>query len=49
MTAAEMSRARQEVERGAEYDHRMLVNFVAASFLTLLVIAGYWVVSTLAG
>jgi hypothetical protein len=27
----------------------MLVNAVAASFITLLMIGGYWVVTTLAG
>jgi hypothetical protein len=36
-------------EREEEYRHRMLVNLVAASFITVLIIGGYWVVSTLAG
>jgi hypothetical protein len=44
-----MPRKRQEVEESAEYRQRMLVNAVAASFITLLMIGGYWVVTTLAG
>jgi hypothetical protein len=48
MTVVGMTKARQEAEERTEYDHRMLVNFVAASFMTLLMITGYWVVSTLA-
>jgi hypothetical protein len=47
MAVVAMTRARGEVEERAEYAHRMLVNFVAASFITLLMITGYWVVNTL--
>jgi hypothetical protein len=50
MTVVVMPRRRQqEVDERAEYRQRMLVNLVAASFITLLIIGGYWVVSTLAG
>jgi hypothetical protein len=49
MAATTMPRKRQEVEESAEYRQRMLVNAVAASFITLLMIGGYWVVTTLAG
>jgi hypothetical protein len=42
-----MPRKRQ-VDESAEYRQRMLVNIIAASFITLLIISGYWVVSTLA-
>jgi hypothetical protein len=44
-----MPRERQQVDQSAEYRHRMLVNALAASFIGLLMISGYWVVSTLAG
>ena len=49
MTAVEFSRNRQEAEASAEYRQRMLVNALAATFITLLIVGGYWVVSTLAG
>jgi hypothetical protein len=49
MTVIAMPRKRREVEESAEYRQRMLVNAVAASFIALLIIGGYWVVSTLAG
>jgi hypothetical protein len=48
MTIIAMPVRRQEVE-DAEYRHRMLVNAFAASFITLLMVAGYWVVTTLTG
>jgi hypothetical protein len=38
-----------EVDEREEYHQRMLVNLVVASFITVLIIGGYWVVSTLAG
>jgi hypothetical protein len=44
MTMVAMTKTRERTE----YDHRMLVNFVAASFVILLMITGYWVVNTLA-
>jgi hypothetical protein len=47
MTTVAMQRNRQEVEN-EEYRQRMLVNAVAASFITLMMIGGYWVVTTLA-
>ena len=37
------------VEERAEYRQRMLVNALAASFITLLMISGYWMVVTLKG
>ena len=47
MTVRAMPRNRQEVEN-TEYRQRMLVNALAASFITLLIVTGYWVVATLA-
>jgi hypothetical protein len=47
MTTVAMRTNRQEVEN--EYRQRMLVNAVAATFITFLIVAGYWVVTTLAG
>jgi hypothetical protein len=32
-----------------EYRQRMLVNAVGATFITFLVVAGYWIVTTLTG
>jgi hypothetical protein len=49
MTVVKMTRVRREAEENAEYRHRMRVNMVATFFITILVITGYWVVSTLAG
>lgn len=49
MTVAAIPIKRQEVDARAEYRQRMLVNALAASFITLMMIGGYWVVSTLAG
>jgi hypothetical protein len=46
MTAVAMRGNRQEVEN-EEYRQRMLVNALAASFITLMMIGGYWVVTTL--
>jgi hypothetical protein len=48
MTTVTMRRDRQQVEN-AEYRQRMLVNAVVATFITFLMVAGYWVVATLAG
>jgi hypothetical protein len=47
MTVVAMPRRRQEFDVGAEYRQRMLVNALAASFITLMMIGGYWVVTTL--
>jgi hypothetical protein len=49
MTVLAMQRKGQEVDERAEYRQRMLVNALAASFITLLMIGGYWVVTMLAG
>jgi hypothetical protein len=46
---AVITRERQQVEENAEYRHRMFLNVLATSFITVLIITGYWVVSTLAG
>jgi hypothetical protein len=48
MTVVTIRRNRQEIEN-EEYRQRMLVNAIAATFVTFLVVAGYWVVTTLAG
>jgi hypothetical protein len=39
--------SRQKDAENAEYNHRMVVNAIAASFVTFLVAGGYWIVSTL--
>jgi hypothetical protein len=49
MTVVAMPRRRQEVETSAEYRHQMLVSALAASVITLLMVTGYWVGTTLAG
>jgi hypothetical protein len=49
MTVVQLTRVRREAEESAEYRHRMRVNLVATFFITILMITGYWVVSTLAG
>jgi hypothetical protein len=46
MTTAAMPKRQQETE-SEEYRQRMLVNAVAASFLTLMIASGYWILSTL--
>jgi hypothetical protein len=45
-TAAMPRRSREEVN--AEYRERMIVNAVAATFVSFLIAAGYWIVSTMA-
>jgi hypothetical protein len=49
MTTIAMLRQREEVDASAEYRHRMLINALAASFITFLMVTGYWVVTTLTG
>jgi hypothetical protein len=46
MTTVAMPRRHQEIEH-EEYRQRMMVNALAASFLTLMIVAGYWIVNTL--
>jgi len=46
---AVMTRESQQVEESAEYRQRMFLNALATAFITVLIITGYWVVSTLAG
>ena len=43
MTTAAMSRRREN----EEYRQRMLVNALAASFITLMIVTGFWIVNTL--
>ena len=47
MTLRAMPRRRREAEN-EEYPQRMLVNALAASVITLMMVGGYWVVTTLA-
>ena len=49
MTVVRFTRVRREAEENAEYRHRMQINLLATFFITILMITGYWVVSTLAG
>jgi hypothetical protein len=49
MAVVKLTRVRREAEENAEYRHRMQVNLLATFFITILMITGYWVVSTLAG
>jgi hypothetical protein len=49
MTVVMMRKQRQDVGESEEYRHRMFVNALAASFITVLMITAYWVVNTLAG
>jgi hypothetical protein len=46
MITVAMPRRRQEIEN-EEYHHRMVVNALAASFITLMIITGCWIVNTL--
>ena len=46
MTVITMPRRQREAEN-EEYRQRMIVNALAASFITLMMIGGYWVVTTL--
>jgi len=46
MTTAAMPKRQQETE-SEEYRQRMVVNALAASFLTSMIVAGYWIVNTL--
>ena len=47
MTVVAMPRRHRKIEADAEYRQRMLVNAVAAGFVTFLMVAAYWVVTTL--
>jgi hypothetical protein len=49
MTMVGMTSARQEGEENADYRQRMVANLLAVGFVSLLMISGYWVVTTLAG
>jgi hypothetical protein len=46
MTTAAMPKRQQETE-SEEYRRRMVVNALAASFITLMIVSGYWIVNTL--
>jgi hypothetical protein len=47
MTVVAMPRRHRKIEADAEYRQRMLVNAVAAGFVTFLMVTAYWVVTTL--
>jgi hypothetical protein len=46
MSTVAMPRRREEIEN-EEYRQRMLVNALAASFITLMIVTGFWIVNTL--
>jgi hypothetical protein len=46
MTTVAMPRRRQEIEN-EEYRQRMVVNALAAAFITLMIVTGCWIVNTL--
>jgi hypothetical protein len=46
MTVTAMPNRQQEME-SEEYRQRMLVNALAASFITLMIVTGCWIVNTL--
>jgi hypothetical protein len=46
MSTVAMPRRREEIEN-EEYRQRMLVNALAASFVTLMIVTGFWIVNTL--
>jgi hypothetical protein len=46
MTVTAMPNRQQEME-SEEYRQRMVVNALAASFITLMIVSGYWIVNTL--
>jgi hypothetical protein len=46
MTTIAMPRRRKEIEN-EEYRQRMVVNALAASFITLMIVTGFWIVNTL--
>jgi hypothetical protein len=46
MTTVAMPRRREEIEN-EEYRQRMVVNALAASFITLMIVTGFWIVNTL--
>jgi hypothetical protein len=47
MTAVALPRRHRKVEADAEYRQRMLVNALAASFITFMIVTGFWIVNTL--
>jgi hypothetical protein len=44
-----MEMSKERLDERAEYRERMFVNVVAASFITVLIVSGYWIVTTLTG
>ena len=46
MSDIAMPKGQQETEN-EEYRQRMVVNALAASFITLMIVSGYWIVNTL--
>jgi hypothetical protein len=47
MTVVALPRRHPKVEADAEHRQRMLVNALAASFITLMIVGGVWIVNTL--
>jgi hypothetical protein len=47
MTVVALPRNREA--ENEEYRQRMIVNAIAATFVTFLMVAGYWIVTTLSG
>jgi hypothetical protein len=46
MTVGALPRRHRKVEADAVYRERMLVNALTASFITLMIITGFWIVNT---
>jgi hypothetical protein len=49
MVGGNTAMSAKEFEVDAEYRHRMLVNALAATLITFLIVSGYWMVNTLTG
>jgi len=47
MNVVALPRRHREDEADEEYHQRMLVNALAASFITLMIVGGVWIVNTL--
>jgi len=47
MNVVALPRQHRKDEADAEYRRRMVVNALAASFITLMIVGGVWIVNTL--
>jgi hypothetical protein len=47
MNVVALPRRERKIEADAEYRQRMLVNALAASFITLMIVTGFWILNTL--